>query len=155
VSPTWSKGAVVIVVVVLLVAGIGATVWATASRSPSPARDYIGICSGTFGGVNISYLGNQTGFLTTGYFPEFYYCYSEFLAPNSTISLALGLHNYDLNNSHVIRTFTVLPPYSLSASSPGFPITIAAGGNLSFDVTVHVPATAGSYDGPGASLTVV
>jgi hypothetical protein len=155
VSRMWSRGVVIIVVVSLLVAGIGAAAWWTASRPPPSARVYISICSGTFSQVNITYLGNQSGFLTTGYFPEPFNCYSGSVPPDSTISLEFGLHSYDLANSHVIQTFSVLPPYSLAVYSPTMPITIVAGGNLSFAVTVHVPTTPGSYSNPGASLTAL
>ena len=154
-SPTWSRGAVLIVVVVLLVAGISAAVWAV-TRSPTASRVLVEICPSTFGGLlNISYLGNQSGYLTTGYFAEPYICYSELVPPGSNISLGFGLHSYDHVNSHVIQSFSVLPPYSLAAFSPRLPTSIAAGGNLSFAVTVHVPTTPGSYGGPGASLTVL
>jgi hypothetical protein len=141
------------VAVVVLVAGIGAAAWWTVSRPAS--RVNIEVCSGTFGGINITYLGNQSGFLTTGYLPEPLYCYSEVLPLGSTISLGFGLHSYDLNNSHVIQSFSVLPPYSLASYSPTLPAVVAPGGNLSFTVSVHVPTAPGTYSGPGASLSVM
>ncbi|MCI4337428.1 MAG: hypothetical protein L3K17_09650, partial [Thermoplasmata archaeon] len=77
--------------------------------------------------MNISYLGNRSGFLSTGCFPEPFVCYARFAPPGSNISLGFGLHSYDLNNSHVIQTLSVLPPYSLASYSPNAPVTIAPG----------------------------
>jgi hypothetical protein len=144
-----------VVAIVILVAGICDLAWATVGPTRPPAQVYSSICSGTFGAFNISYLGNQSGFLSTEYFVEPYYCYVALVSPNSIISLGFGLHSYDLANSHVVQTFSVLPPYSLAAFSPSVPAGIAAGGNLSFAVTVHVPTTGGSDGAPIGSLTVL
>ena len=151
-----SRGIVTVVAVTVVVVAAGLAVLATAVRpSPPPQVRISPICSGTFGLVNVSYAGTQSGYLSTHYGIRFFMCFSSTVPAGSVMSLDLYLHSADLASSHSISILSVLAPYGLISSSPGAPFTIAAGGNLTVEVTFHVPTAAGTYDGPTAALTAV
>jgi hypothetical protein len=149
-----ARGVAGVIAVAALLSLAGAYGVAVLLRSSAGGNDEIGLCSGEITLVNVTYGGNQSGFLTLSYYPLPDYCVLTTVPVGGTFSTIVYLHSTDYGNSHTVSSVGIVPPFTLRSITPSPPVTIAAGGNESFNVTLQVPLAAGSYS-PGATVTVV
>lgn len=95
--------------------------------------------------AGVAYRGTASGYLVPSYGSTPAYCTSQRVASGSVVSLPLFLHNNDPSQDHRILGLTAQSPFRLVNASPGPPIVIPAGGNLTFNLAVLAPDRGGTY----------
>ncbi len=102
--------------------------------------------------ASFGYQGNESGYLSDEYPGEVVPapCDLVTVTPGSELNLSLLVHSSDRSLAHQLLEVSVGSPYRVAALSPGTPITIGAGGNVTCSITVRVPSTPGDYDAPTA-----
>lgn len=76
-------------------------------------------------------------------------------APGSHLPDDTILKNAQLHDPHEIVSLAVSAPWGLVSVTPSLPVTIPAGGNVSFSMVISAPTTPGSYAYPGGSVVTM
>jgi hypothetical protein len=149
-----ARGVVAVIAIAALLIALATFGVFILARSSIAGTDYVDLCSGQITSVNVTYAGNQSAFITLSYYPMPTYCVREAVPAGGTFSTIVYLHSTDYAYSHTVKSVGIVPPFALASMSPTPPAQIASGGNVSFNVTLQAPLTAGTYS-PAATVTVV
>jgi hypothetical protein len=141
--------------VVLALAAAGVVASILVEWGPNPSSPGVitvsDICDGSVV-ASFEYTGTSTGFLSNTYPGQIdpAHCQTETLDPGSTLTLSLFVHNLDQVSSHELTSVAVNPPFRTASISPGTPVEVQPGANVSFALHLQLPWTPGEYDGPTA-----
>ena len=113
----------------------------------------VGLC-GSIADADFAYTGNSSGFMANGYGEMSAACWISHLPPGSHWTVPLVLHSNDAGFAHSIVSLVPHAPCGLVEMTPGTPVTIPPGGNVTFSLTVQEPYFGGACSEPIAEATV-
>ena len=150
---TAARGGATVAVACLLVTTLGYVAFGSAVTR----TDTIGVCDDSVYAISFVYQGNASGFLWPTFTGEVSpgACEGETVQVGGSVSVIAFVHSSDTTSSHEITSLVVAPPFKLASLQPTVPSTIAAGGNLTFQVSVIVPPTPGEYGAPSVTMTAI